>query len=393
MKGSVTFAEALIGCHDVELMHESALDLLGADADAALRAVKLAPGGVTLAGRDVEFDVVLDRGACVLAAGGAATRVLSLDGSSVRDATLDDLANACCVADSLPEVGFLYGPPVSPSDVTISCQIRTCLEQSAKHLQLVGLSDSTDAQTVVGVAEAWDVGARNGRTRPRFSLCTDADGVASAIVFARAGLPVALSLGPREPLAPDASLGTVLAHHHAGVLAACRLIQEEVPGAAFIYAPPSLPVNSGQVSTSTSTILGLGAAMLAQKVGLPVAVISMVSAAAVPGWRACTDKALASLPVAGVGGASVLGAGALEWGATFSLQQLVMDAEVFSWNRRIGAGIPINDDAIAVQEIRTVGIGGNHLARRHTRQRMRDVWRPRLLDRSAWDAWEESGKR
>jgi len=86
------------------------------------------------------------------------------------------------------------------------------------------------------------------------------------------------------------------------------------------------------------------------------------------------------------------GAGALGGGSAFSLQQLVMDGEIFSWNARLAAGIAVDEETIALEEIEQVGIGGNFLSRRHTRRHMKDVWRPRLLDRSMWDAWLASGR-
>jgi trimethylamine--corrinoid protein Co-methyltransferase len=86
------------------------------------------------------------------------------------------------------------------------------------------------------------------------------------------------------------------------------------------------------------------------------------------------------------------GAGTLGAGAAFGLQQLVMDSEIFSWNAKIVAGIEIEDETIALDAIKQVGIGGNFLGQRHTRRHMKDVWRPRLLDRTMWDAWIASGR-
>jgi trimethylamine--corrinoid protein Co-methyltransferase len=77
--------------------------------------------------------------------------------------------------------------------------------------------------------------------------------------------------------------------------------------------------------------------------------------------------------------------------SAFSPEQLVMDSEVYSWNARIVAGVMVDEETIALDTIRQVGIGGNYLAQRHTRKHMKDVWRPRLLDRSMWDAWVASG--
>ena len=69
-----------------------------------------------------------------------------------------------------------------------------------------------------------------------------------------------------------------------------------------------------------------------------------------------------------------------------------MDSEVFSWNASIAAGIVVDDETIALDAIKQVGIGGNYLAQRHTRRHMKEVWRPRLLDRTMWDAWVASGR-
>jgi trimethylamine--corrinoid protein Co-methyltransferase len=69
-----------------------------------------------------------------------------------------------------------------------------------------------------------------------------------------------------------------------------------------------------------------------------------------------------------------------------------MDSEIFSWNAAIAAGIDVQDETIALDAIKQVGIGGNYLGQRHTRRHMKDVWRPRLLDRTMWDAWSASGR-
>ena len=69
-----------------------------------------------------------------------------------------------------------------------------------------------------------------------------------------------------------------------------------------------------------------------------------------------------------------------------------MDAEIFSWNALHRRRHQVDDETIALDAIKQVGIGGNYLGQRHTRRHMKDVWRPRLLDRSMWDAWVASGR-
>jgi trimethylamine--corrinoid protein Co-methyltransferase len=89
----------------------------------------------------------------------------------------------------------------------------------------------------------------------------------------------------------------------------------------------------------------------------------------------------------------VAGAGTLAAGTVFSAVALALDSEIHSWNAAIAAGIPVDEETLAAEAIQAVGIGGNYLSQRHTRRHMKDVWRPRLLDRSSWDAWVAGGRR
>ena len=179
--------------------------------------------------------------------------------------------------------------------------------------------------------------------------------------------------------------------HHAGVLAACAAIQATAPRAPFLYlADPALaglPATGPQAS-----MFQIAATQLAAHVGLPVCASGMVSGSHEPDWQACTQNAVASLSTTAAGADITAGAGTLGGGEAFSAQQLVMDAEIFSWNARIAGGIEVDEETIALEAIKQVGIGGNFLGQRHTRRHMKDVWRPRLLDRSMWDAWVASGQ-
>jgi len=72
--------------------------------------------------------------------------------------------------------------------------------------------------------------------------------------------------------------------------------------------------------------------------------------------------------------------------------QLALDAETWSNVAAVAAGITVDAESIALETIAAVGIGGNALGQRHTRRHMNDVWRPRLFDRSAFEAWQREGR-
>jgi trimethylamine---corrinoid protein Co-methyltransferase len=373
---------------DVARLHRAALMLLGEGAAMAEEAAAQAPASFVLAGRDSAYDLLWDGSHSWLAAGGPAELVRPTNGGPLRAANGADLDEACRLADALHDVGLVVCPLVRTGDLTTLGELRCCLAATRKHVQVATLRSAAEAEYAVRMARVIASAPASMAARPPISLCAGADGLAAGLVFAHAGLPVGLVLddGGRD-FATD--IATALVRHHAGVLAGCRAVQAQTPGAPFFYVVPG--ARKGR-SGPEDVLFALGAMQLAGHVGLPVSVGALATSAGESDWQSCADNASGALGALAAHGAVVLGAGTLSRGRVFSLQQLVMDAEVFSWNARIAAGIRVDQDTLALAAVKEVGIGGNYLGHDHTRQHMRRVWRPRLLDRSMWDAWVTSGR-
>ena len=355
----------------------------------AQRALAQAPSTVVLAGRLPEHDVTLRAGWCWLAAGAVhapAEMVRPLAGGDPRAATAADLDDACRLADALPEVGLLAGPPVRVQGMSPLDELSRCFAATTKHVLATTLRTGAEARSAVRLADAV---MSEATARPPLSLCAGPDGREAALALAMGGLPVALTLPPGPAAAGD--LGAALVRHHAGVLAACAAVQAEAPGAPFLYV--AAPLVAGLPAAGPqAAMFQIAAAQLAAFVRLPVLAGGMLTGSHEPGWQACTQNAFAALSTTAARVAATAGAGTLGGGTTFSLQQLVMDTEIYSWNAMIARGVPVDDETIALDAIEDVGICGNFLSQRHTRRHMRDVWRARLLDRSMWDAWVGSGR-
>jgi len=398
---------------DVARLHAAALELLGAEGAAAEAAALSAPSRFVLAGRVPEHDVTVGDGRVWLAAGvatagpeGIPPRVRPLAGGDPVQATVADVDAACRLADALPEVAVVAGPPVRAAGETPLGELARCFAGTSKHLLCGTLTTARQAEAALAMAAAVAGSDAELRRRPPLSLCAAADALDAALVFARAGLPVALVRAPVAPGRPAATaaagaavsaapgpsdLAAALVRHHAGVLAGCAAVQAAAPGAPFLY--PADPATAGLPGAGpTAALFQLGAAQLAAHVGLPLVAAGMRTGSHEPDWQACTQDVFASLCTTAAGVDVTGGAGSLGAGAAFSAQQMVMDAEVFSWNAKISAGIDVQEESIALDAIKQVGIGGNFLGQRHTRRHMKDVWRPRLLDRSMWDVWVASGK-
>lgn len=85
----------------------------------------------------------------------------------------------------------------------------------------------------------------------------------------------------------------------------------------------------------------------------------------------------------------------LELGQTFSFEQLLIDNEIISMCKRVTRGIGVNDETLATDLIKEVGIGGNFLSKKHTLKWM-DMEQsfPMLLNREMRGSWEKkTGKR
>jgi trimethylamine--corrinoid protein Co-methyltransferase len=54
-------------------------------------------------------------------------------------------------------------------------------------------------------------------------------------------------------------------------------------------------------------------------------------------------------------------------------------------------GIEITPETLALDTIHKVGPRGGYLEAEHTARHYREVWYPRILDRSAHHNWEEAG--
>jgi trimethylamine--corrinoid protein Co-methyltransferase len=78
----------------------------------------------------------------------------------------------------------------------------------------------------------------------------------------------------------------------------------------------------------------------------------------------------------------VWGLGQLESEMTLSLAQLVIDDEMVAYARRHRRGFPVDDDSLALDAVREVGIAGSYLETGHTfAHHRREFFSPRLLNR------------
>ena len=85
--------------------------------------------------------------------------------------------------------------------------------------------------------------------------------------------------------------------------------------------------------------------------------------------------------------------GYLDSGMTSSLELLVICNEMVSQIRRFMQEIPVTPETLAMDTIAAIGPGNHYLTHRQTKANYREqIWRPELISRKRYDAWEAEGE-
>jgi trimethylamine--corrinoid protein Co-methyltransferase len=87
----------------------------------------------------------------------------------------------------------------------------------------------------------------------------------------------------------------------------------------------------------------------------------------------------------------IYGLGMIEMGMTIDFGQLVMDNEFARMIKHIVQGIPVNDETLAVDVIKEIGVGKDFLSHDSTYNHMRTQSQPKLIDRRIREDWKASG--
>lgn len=93
------------------------------------------------------------------------------------------------------------------------------------------------------------------------------------------------------------------------------------------------------------------------------------------------------------GANTLYGAGMLELGMTFSMEQLVFDNDMISMTKKAMQGIPVSEETLAVEAIQQVGIGNNFLAHKTTRKNIDLPSNPMLINRLMYGDWAAAGSK
>ncbi len=213
---------------------------------------------------------------------------------------------------------------------------------------------------------------------------------------AEAGLPVAFMTMASCGFSGPAALAGNLTVGNAEVISALALMQMAYPGCPVYYAAAQTAMDprSGAYTGGGPEDYLFGAATnhLADFYNIPLSMGAFATGAKQPDWQAAFDNVFAGFMPVLTGADLLQGAGMLFGSRIFSYEQLLLDCEIYSAIRLVANGIPVNGETLALDVIKDVGVGGNFLAHKHTRDHIRDLWQPRFVDRRPYSAWEADRK-
>jgi len=372
------------------------------------KAMSHAPAEYTLHARDnPELDLPLDGRHAYLAVDGTGVEVLDPYTDEKRVSTKADVADSMRVADYMEEVALIW-PPVSAQDCPKETrglhELEAVWNNYTKHVQTETLVTAHEMKAAIEMAAAIVGGREELRQRPILSImqCTisplahDEGSLEAALVAAEAGLPVAFMTMASCGFSGPAALAGNLTVGNAEVISALALMQMAYPGCPVYYAAAQTAMDprTGAYTGGGPEDYLFGAATnhLADFYNIPLSMGSFATGAKQPDWQAAFDNVFAGFMPVLTGADLLQGAGMLFGSRIFSYEQLLLDCEIYSAIRLVANGIPVNGETLALDVIKDVGVGGNYLAHKHTRDHIRDLWQPRFVDRRPYSAWEADQK-
>jgi trimethylamine--corrinoid protein Co-methyltransferase len=195
------------------------------------------------------------------------------------------------------------------------------------------------------------------------------------------------------------TLAAAVAQQNAEALAAVVLAQLVRPGAPVLYGSflTGLEMRTGAPAFGRpEAALGiLSSAQMARRYRLPCRGGGVLTNSKLPDHQAGQEKMMMLWPLLLGGVHYVLhAAGWLDGGLTASFEAMVIDAEMLEMTARFFAGVPVDDDSLALEVIARVPAGGHFLGEEHTRKHFRtEFYFPNLADTEAYESWVKKGSK
>ncbi len=367
---------------------------------------------VTFHARDPEHDLELSGTRVHYGTAGAAVHLVDVQDNSYRECTLQDLHDAARITDTLGNIHFLQRPMVA-RDITDNREmdLNTVYATAAGTMKHIGTSFTDPAfvkdalemlHLIAGGEDKWRerpfMSNSNCFVVPPMKFATESCQVMEACI--EGGMPVLLlSAGMAGATAPSTVAGAIT-QAVAECLAGLVYVNAVKPGHPVVFGtwPFGLDLRSGAMTggSGEQALLTAGCAQMHHFYGLPGGAAGGIADAKMPDMQAGWEQ-MCSNVMAGLSGCNMIyeAAGMHASLLGFCHESLILGDDLIGQALRCVRGIEVNDETLALDQMREVCLGGpgHYLGTEGTLARMEtDHVYPALANRSSPKEWDELGK-
>jgi len=378
--------------------------------DLVEEALELAPKEFSLGARRPGWNLSMNQGDCSLMADGEGIAVIDRKTGEHRPTTFTDWLESTRLSDALDEIGVYWSMvEAGKREDSISDSVHYWSQVFAnfsKHVQ----DSSPRAEYSSWLLEVLQIVFGDKDTIrqthpfsflicPQSPLTIDEQYTDAYLALSGWNIPVAVMPMPLMGGTGPGNMISMTIQGNCEVLATLCLVQAAEPGTPFIYAPALAVMNprTGMYSAGAieNALLSSAAIEMARYYGLPVEGTGGGTDTFTPGIQASYERALNFLIPMLSWPDLMIGCGLLGGSMILSLEQLVIDVEVFRMSKQAHRGIQTQTDAMLENVIQRVGPGGNFLGEKSTVANMHSgEWLiPHLGMHGTQKAWEKAGKK
>lgn len=334
--------------------------------------------------------------------------VLTSDGVTVRQSTSEDLKLIVKTVDYLPQLDFASTSvvcsdiPVEMGDTYI---YYTVMKGTSKPI-IGGAIDVPGVRRTYEMVKALFGSDEAVREKPYtvFDICPSPPlkwshiSAQNIIDCARYGFPIETISLPMLGAGSPVTIAGSIVQHTAETLSGITLAQIVSPGLPCVYggAPTlfDMKTTTTPMSSLEASMVTCGYALMGKYYGFPTHTYACMSDAKISDYQMGYESAMTALLVAQAGVNTISGAGGHDFVAEFSVEKLLMDAEVIGLIKRYLKGIDVNEETLCQDLIYEVGPGGDFLQTKHTRKWFKKdicLTGP-IVDKKDRASWELDGK-
>ena len=373
------------------------------------RAIETAPSAFAFFDRNGEPRIRLGEGrGPAFSPGVTALNYIDPRTGEARPYTFPDIAEVARLADALPNMDFVTTPGVVrasesvPQPLVNQHEFLAMVTNTTKPL-VVLIADGEVLGDVFEMAAAV-AGGRDALgerpfvvpyLNPVSPLLFNPETLDKLLLAAEWGIPAVLQSAPQVGATSPVTYAGAAALSNAESLAGLVLAQCKREGAPFITGavPMVVDMRTGNASSGGPLAMSLtiAAAELARRYGLPSLGIGGGGDAKTDDEQAFVESEFYAFGAILGGLDLVFDVGNIEAGLAHAPTVVAVADEFIGMLRRGLAAFDVDEETLALDTIRAVGVGETYLGQPHTLKRFRELWMPTLLSIEDRRRWTDDG--